>query len=184
VNRGGALGFAAELGGHALGHQSQGAVAGSTRQTQAGHKVLRGLLFLGGVSSGLHILVEERGVKLPKRVAVGAVNRLLIFSHVLIVSHTGSISCSPCSRHSRLGPRPCPPSLEDARRSTQRTLAQLGLPPLPMTQLPGANPGEASTPGGASVFTAVDKLGLKLDSRKAPVDVLVIDHLEKTPTEN
>jgi len=36
-----------------------------------------------------------------------------------------------------------------------------------------------------SIFTALqDKLGLKLDSRKAPVDILIIDHAEKVPTEN
>jgi len=78
-------------------------------------------------------------------------------------------------------------SLEDMRLAAQRAqrqMAQLGLPPLPMQQLPGVNPGEASTPGSGSVFTAVDKLGLKLDARKAPVEVIVIDHLEKTPTEN
>jgi uncharacterized protein (TIGR03435 family) len=79
-------------------------------------------------------------------------------------------------------------SLEDLMLTTQRAqqqFAQLGLPPLPVQQLPGVNPGEASTPGGgSSVFTAVDKLGLKLDARKAPVEVIVIDHLEKTPTEN
>ena len=35
------------------------------------------------------------------------------------------------------------------------------------------------------VFAAVqEQLGLKLESRKGPVDLLVIDHLEKTPTEN
>jgi len=27
-------------------------------------------------------------------------------------------------------------------------------------------------------------VGLKLESRKAPLDVLVIDHAEKSPTEN
>jgi uncharacterized protein (TIGR03435 family) len=30
----------------------------------------------------------------------------------------------------------------------------------------------------------VEKLGLKLESRKAPFEQLVVDHMEKTPTEN
>jgi uncharacterized protein (TIGR03435 family) len=43
----------------------------------------------------------------------------------------------------------------------------------------------ASDPtGGQTVFASVEKLGLKLDERKAPVTELVIDHAEKTPTEN
>jgi uncharacterized protein (TIGR03435 family) len=44
----------------------------------------------------------------------------------------------------------------------------------------------ASDPGGggATVSDAVEKLGLKLDSRKASVEQLVVDHAEKTPTEN
>lgn len=36
---------------------------------------------------------------------------------------------------------------------------------------------------GASVFTAVEKLGLKLEPATAPYDTIVIDHAEK-PTEN
>jgi uncharacterized protein (TIGR03435 family) len=49
----------------------------------------------------------------------------------------------------------------------------------------GRGPAEAaSTPGGASIFTAIQALGLKMDSRKLPIETLVIDHLEKTPTDN
>ena len=44
---------------------------------------------------------------------------------------------------------------------------------------------EASDPGGgSSVFESVSQMGLKLQDSKATVDRLVIDHIEKTPTEN
>ncbi len=36
-----------------------------------------------------------------------------------------------------------------------------------------------------SLFTAIrDSLGLQLDSQKVPVETLIIDHLDRTPTEN
>jgi len=48
-----------------------------------------------------------------------------------------------------------------------------------------AAPAEASDPGGgSSVFKSVEALGLKLESRKAPVEQLIVDSAEKTPTEN
>jgi len=55
--------------------------------------------------------------------------------------------------------------------------------------MPGAPPdggvGEASDPsGGSTVFASVQKLGLKLEPSKAKVDQLIVDHAEKTPTEN
>jgi len=43
----------------------------------------------------------------------------------------------------------------------------------------------ASDPvGGSSIYASVQALGLKLESRNAPVMKLVVDHAEKTPTEN
>jgi uncharacterized protein (TIGR03435 family) len=50
----------------------------------------------------------------------------------------------------------------------------------------GGNVPVASDPGGggASLTDAVQSMGLKLESRKATVDQLIVDHIEKTPTEN
>jgi uncharacterized protein (TIGR03435 family) len=43
----------------------------------------------------------------------------------------------------------------------------------------------ASDPGGGgSVFNPVQRLGLKLDPKKEPVETIVVDHVEKTPIEN
>jgi uncharacterized protein (TIGR03435 family) len=49
---------------------------------------------------------------------------------------------------------------------------------------PGTPPFPAIDPNGPSIYTAVqEQLGLKLDSQKGPVDVLVIDGVEHA-TEN
>jgi len=50
----------------------------------------------------------------------------------------------------------------------------------------GGNVPVASDPGGGgtSLADAVQSMGLKLESRKAIVDQLIVDHIEKTPTEN
>jgi uncharacterized protein (TIGR03435 family) len=48
-------------------------------------------------------------------------------------------------------------------------------------------PGDLRLLDGAtlpSLFEALQKVGLKLDARKAPLDVLVIDEARKTPTDN
>jgi uncharacterized protein (TIGR03435 family) len=48
----------------------------------------------------------------------------------------------------------------------------------------GAAGAETASEPGSSILTSVQQLGLKLEARKAPLELIVIDHLEKTPTEN
>jgi len=66
--------------------------------------------------------------------------------------------------------------------------AMKGMPMPP----PGAGPGGGGAGAGPapeadsspSLVTAVQDLGLKLESKKVPLDVVVIDHIEKAPAEN
>ena len=48
----------------------------------------------------------------------------------------------------------------------------------------GSVPMASEPSGGGSLTDAVQAMGLKLESRKAAVDQLIVDHVEKTPTEN
>jgi uncharacterized protein (TIGR03435 family) len=50
---------------------------------------------------------------------------------------------------------------------------------IPMQAPPGA-----MEPGSSAVFTAIQAYGLKLEPRKAAIEMLVIDRVEKTPTDN
>ena len=67
--------------------------------------------------------------------------------------------------------------------------AGIALPALPLGArggglIGGQLPGGASDPSGSPMFQAVQELGLKLQAAKGPVETIVVDHLEKTPTEN
>ncbi len=48
----------------------------------------------------------------------------------------------------------------------------------------GAGPAAADPTGSGGVLGSVQALGLKLENRKAVIDQVVVDHVEKTPTEN
>ena len=54
----------------------------------------------------------------------------------------------------------------------------------------GAGGGEANRPADAadeptgSIFTILKSLGLKLEARKVPIDLIVVDKVEKMPTDN
>jgi uncharacterized protein (TIGR03435 family) len=47
-----------------------------------------------------------------------------------------------------------------------------------------AAPEEPSDPSGVSIFASIQKLGLKLERRKMALEQLVVEHIEKAPTEN
>jgi uncharacterized protein (TIGR03435 family) len=48
----------------------------------------------------------------------------------------------------------------------------------------GPADGAADPSGGTSAYKTVEKMGLKLEQRKTTVEYMVIDRLEKTPTED
>lgn len=76
-------------------------------------------------------------------------------------------------------------SLEDLM--TMARSAGFGPPPAATggTAASSGPAASASDPGaGSSVVQSVEQLGLKLEEQKAPVEQLVIDHVEKQPTAN
>jgi uncharacterized protein (TIGR03435 family) len=52
-----------------------------------------------------------------------------------------------------------------------------GSDPRTIPDIPGMDP-------TISIFGSLEAIGLKLDPRKAPLDVIVVDHIERIPTEN
>jgi uncharacterized protein (TIGR03435 family) len=80
-------------------------------------------------------------------------------------------------------------SMEDMTAVARVKGAQLGI----MMPIPGGagaggdasrTPSSAASTPSSSVFAAVQQLGLKLESRKLPIEMIAIEHLEKEPTEN
>jgi uncharacterized protein (TIGR03435 family) len=67
---------------------------------------------------------------------------------------------------------------EDYRAMMVRAALASGviLPPAALRALDNGSP--------VSLFSAFEKLGLRLDGRKAPLDMIVVDEVRKTPVEN
>jgi uncharacterized protein (TIGR03435 family) len=50
--------------------------------------------------------------------------------------------------------------------------------------LPDPSPAQMAVPPGQSIYESLQKPGLKLESRKVPVEIIVVDSADKSPTEN
>ena len=48
----------------------------------------------------------------------------------------------------------------------------------------GPSAGPPENAAGGSLFSSIQRLGLKLEAKRAPVDLLIVDSAEKAPTEN
>jgi uncharacterized protein (TIGR03435 family) len=73
-------------------------------------------------------------------------------------------------------------SMDDIR-NVART-AGVSIPAMEPAAEPGKAPADAASEPGGTVLTSVQQLGLKLEARKAPMETIVVDRLEKAPTEN
>lgn len=72
-----------------------------------------------------------------------------------------------------------------AARAAGANMSALGAPAPPPPPGGAAPSGPAaSDPSGGSIFNSIQQLGLKLEGRKAPVETIVVDSVDKSPTEN
>ncbi len=76
-------------------------------------------------------------------------------------------------------------SMEEMQAMGRAAAAAAGMAmPAPPPRKDTSAPGDDASAPASSVFAAVQKLGLKLEPRKAPVETIVVDHVEKMPSEN
>ena len=58
-----------------------------------------------------------------------------------------------------------------------------GLPPIPRPVAPGQEPEAQPDPDGPSIFSVLQRLGLRLEATRGPLEILIVDHVE-LPTTN
>jgi uncharacterized protein (TIGR03435 family) len=131
---------------------------------------------VGDPPAGIHFSIGSRVRTMKGKLALAALaNALSAFTGSPVLDMTGiegifdiNLQWSPDDREQGLA------GLKFAARDGGELAAGPGKAP--------DSPPEA--PSGPSLFAAVQSLGLRLEPRKAPIDILVVDYAEKTPTEN
>ncbi len=74
-------------------------------------------------------------------------------------------------------------SMEDLMNVARQQGMQM--PGQPSAAASSSRPAETiADPSGSTLFSTIAQMGLKLESKKMLVPVIVVDHVEKTPTEN
>ncbi len=78
-------------------------------------------------------------------------------------------------------------ALDLSMQDMMQTARKAGALPAGIALPPGAGGPDgltASDPSGGAIFSSVQQLGLRLEKQKAPVETVVVDSVEKNPTEN
>jgi uncharacterized protein (TIGR03435 family) len=127
----------------------------------------------GGEGKPMRIHLESSGTTMEsfaQMLSVGVVDRPVVDKTALTGAYEVAVDLS-----------------EDDAMSVARAAIMNG----PMGALMNNNGGDGgnrgaglSDPSGSSINKSIQDLGLKLEPRRLPVDTLVIDHIEKTPTAN
>jgi len=75
-------------------------------------------------------------------------------------------------------------TMDDMRNAARKAGVAFPMGPAPGGAAAGGAAPAASDPTGPTIFNTIQQMGLKLEAKKAPMESIVVDHLEKAPTEN
>ncbi|MBZ5632256.1 MAG: TIGR03435 family protein [Acidobacteriia bacterium] len=75
-------------------------------------------------------------------------------------------------------------SIQDMMQMARTAGASVPVMSVPLGGPAGGPAIAASDPSGGTIFTSVQKLGLKLEKQKEPIETIVVESAEKNPTEN